>query len=84
MCEWAAAPSPDVIERLTRYDWDKLASLRMPIVDLRTQRKPRRSSATHALYNDRLQLSRRSELKYPRLSEVQIRHVFGAPGWARN
>jgi hypothetical protein len=34
--------------------------------------------------NEQLQLSRSFELKYPRLDDVRIRHVFCAPGWARN
>lgn len=31
-----------------------------------------------------LQLTRSLELKYPRISEVQVRRVFCAPGRARN
>jgi hypothetical protein len=34
--------------------------------------------------NERLRLTRRLELKYLRLPEVQIRHVFCAHGRARN
>jgi hypothetical protein len=35
-------------------------------------------------HNEGLQLTRRFELKGPRLHEVQIRNVECAPGWARN